>query len=115
MVRVRAPTSTTWPSGSRRITTRLASHRQALGSLRRDPCATFENGLADASAFASTEASTWTTTVSLAWRAGVDAVMKRGLGQQRQSVRLLLGERRRFRGNVKRIHLGCTPKVRHGN
>ncbi len=40
--------------------------------------------------------------VTLARRAGVETVVERGLGEQRQRVRLLLSRRGRFRGSVPR-------------
>jgi hypothetical protein len=48
--------------------------------------------------------------VALARRAGIDPVVKRGLGEQRERVRLLLS-RRRFRGNVAR-NGACVCSVR---
>ena len=74
MVRVRAPTSTTRPSGSWRITTRVASQAR-----RRDHL------------------------IALTGRTGVDVVVKRGLCHQRQRVRLDLSHRWRSCRNVVRV------------
>jgi hypothetical protein len=41
--------------------------------------------------------------VSLPRGAGIDAVVQRRLREQRQRVRLLLRQGRRFRGNVRRV------------
>jgi hypothetical protein len=53
--------------------------------------------------------------ISLARRAGIDAVVQGRLGEQPQSISLLLRDGGRFRGNVRRVRMGCTPGVRQRN
>jgi hypothetical protein len=46
--------------------------------------------------------------VPLARGPGVELMMQGGLGKQRQRVSLLLGQRRRFRGNVHRARASAS-------
>ena len=50
--------------------------------------------------------------VPLSGGAGIYSRVEGCLREQGEGVRLLLGQRGHFRGNVGR-GLGCTPKVRH--
>ena len=101
MVRVRAPTSSTRPSAVCRITTRLASHAR-----RRDVSA-------------ETCVPSWRTDCpGHGRRPGtarperrIDPVVKGCLGEQAQRVRLLLGQRGRFRGNVGRSARVRGPRL----
>ena len=75
--------------------------RQAPGRFRRNVGAVVEDGLAGLIGIGeSGSVDVHHHLIALAGRSRIDAVVKGRLREQRERVSLLLGERRRFRGNV---------------
>ena len=96
-MRVRAPTSIVRPSASWRITTPARVARHALRRFRGNARAAFHDGLARRIGVGQDIGiDVDDDLVALARSAGVDPVVERGLGDQRQRISLLLSERSAF-------------------